>query len=143
MKARQLQAMYRKGYRYYVSPQNGSFEPLCCKTVQDVVDVCKTYVNDRFDVSKIKADGSLEIKAQEIHNRTPFTADEIREFTVLKYVRNEWRQRNITLYQHPTEEDKIVSAGLSFDQTQVVVCVETKEEWARELGAKGMYVVTQ
>jgi hypothetical protein len=71
-----------------------------------------------------------------VHNNTPFSLDEIAKFAVLGETVNKWRQRNITLYQHPTETDMVVSVGTIFgqlDYSMTVIAVEPKDAWATAL----------
>lgn len=67
------------------------------------------------------------------HNHTPFTIAEITAMPLMFTVQNNWRQRNVTVYEHPSDAGKVVSVGISFDQRMVVIAEETREEWARQI----------
>lgn len=66
-------------------------------------------------------------------NRTPFTLDEVKALRLIGRMVNKWRQRNVYLYQHPTERDGIVSIGVAFDGSQQVICVESKGDYTNAL----------
>jgi hypothetical protein len=72
------------------------------------------------------------------------TEDEINKFIAnhnsLKLVTNKWRQRNILLYG---VDDKILSIGRTFDRKMIVIAMETKEDWTRELNSTLAHVVTE
>lgn len=74
------------------------------------------------------------------HNRTNLTLDEIAKLAVIKTGRNNWRNRNIRLCEHPANEDRLISDGITFDGTMRVICDETRAEWHQELSAKGSFV---
>lgn len=63
------------------------------------------------------------------HNHTPFTVAQILALPTMFTVKSYWRQRNVTVYEHPSDADKVVSVGISFDQRTVVIAEETREEW--------------
>lgn len=67
------------------------------------------------------------------HNNTPFSLEEIRSFKVIGTTINGWRQRNVALIQHPTEPDKVISRGTTFDRRMCVISVEDKSQWATAL----------
>jgi len=69
----------------------------------------------------------------EVFNRTTLSEDDVNELTKLGFTVNKWRKRTITLYQHPTIEDHVISVGVSFDQTFTVVADEPKDVWATAL----------
>jgi hypothetical protein len=85
------------------------------------------------------ASGELVVK---VHNRTKYEPKEIQEFTLLKRVKNNWRERDIVLYQHPEDEGLVVSVGTSFDGKVVVIVIENKTDWKRELDDPNEEVVT-
>jgi hypothetical protein len=61
-----------------------------------------------------------------IHNNTSFTYEEITKFKRLAITINEWRQRNITLYQHPNDPERVISVGVTFNNSMIVVADEAK-----------------
>jgi len=78
-----------------------------------------------------------------IYNRTTFSKDDAMRLPLLKTVRSEWRRRTITLHQHPEDDNLIVSIGCSWDSDDVVICVETRSDWRRELSSSKVIVTTQ
>ena len=77
------------------------------------------------------------------HNNTTFTDIEHQISTLLqplKRGRNNWRGRTITLYEHPTDSNRIISDGVTFDRSMRVIADELKSDWARELAAEGDFV---
>ena len=68
-----------------------------------------------------------------IHNHTTFTMKEIVELQALGTTVSKWRGRDITLLQHPTDADSVVSVGVTFDHTSIIISVESKNEWATAL----------
>lgn len=68
-----------------------------------------------------------------VHNNTPFNLDTIAGFVKLGNTVNKWRQRNVTLLQHPTEPNNVVSVGTTFDQSMQVIAVESKDAWIKAL----------
>lgn len=69
-----------------------------------------------------------------VHNNTPFTRQEIEQFVYLGFTKNNWRGRNVSLYQHPTEPDLLVSVGTTYDQRMTVLAVEPKSSFKIALG---------
>jgi len=65
----------------------------------------------------------------ETFNPTCVPDDMVRELTVLKTGRNNWRNRNITLYQHPVHADRVISDGMAFDASKRVIADDAKAEW--------------
>ena len=47
------QAMFNKGYRFKVTPTDGSFESLYTKEIMDIGPLMRGYPNNRFDVVKM------------------------------------------------------------------------------------------
>jgi len=68
-----------------------------------------------------------------IHNNTQFTLEQIQQFPVLGTTVNKWRERNITLHQHPHDENMVVSVGVTFDRNMTVISEETKQDWVTAL----------
>ena len=59
-------------------------------------------------------------------NNTPYTLEAIRTFCYLMTLRNNWRQREVAVYQHPLYSDKVISVGIPFDGSGPVINVEDK-----------------
>ena len=76
------------------------------------------------------------------YNNTQFDPDQFASEEPLKIVCNNWRQRTIRLYAHPTDTDRVVSVGVSFDLSTRVVADESRSEWARELESRSHFVTT-
>jgi hypothetical protein len=55
--------------------------------------------------------------------------DDVRKLDTIGFQNNQWRQRNVTVYQHPINADKVVTVGESFDDTKVFICEEYKDDW--------------
>lgn len=50
-------------------------------------------------------------------------------------MRNNWRQRVVTVHEHPADPDLVVTVGMPFDGGELIVCVETRAEWAATIAA--------
>ena len=77
-----------------------------------------------------------------IFNNTDLSLEDIRKLPLLKIVRNEWRMREVRLYQHPEHKDRVVSFGEDFDGSKIVIADESKEDFDRELGSASFFVTT-
>lgn len=75
------------------------------------------------------------------YNRTSLSIAEIENLPIVKVGKNNWRNRDITLYQHPEHADRVISDGITFDQTLRVICDEAKSDWTRELNAPGNFII--
>lgn len=80
-----------------------------------------------------------------IHNNTQLSIEEIGRLPVLGKTVSKWRQRNITLRQHPTKEDYVISVGVTFDGTMMVISEEPKCAWtvALEYASRGKEYVSE
>lgn len=79
-----------------------------------------------------------KVQQPEVFNRTGFTLESVRALPLLGRAVSKWRQRNIELYQHPTDENLVVSVGTTFDGKMMVVADdETKDSWATALEYAG------
>jgi hypothetical protein len=58
----------------------------------------------------------------------------------IKKGKNNWRKRNITLYEHPRDMRKVVSEGISFDGKLRIIAEESLNDWSRELSQSGNFV---
>jgi hypothetical protein len=63
-------------------------------------------------------------------NSTPFTLAEIENWPLLLTVKNNWRQRLVTVYSHPTDANSVVTVGKPFDGSGPIICIERREEWS-------------
>lgn len=68
-----------------------------------------------------------------IYNNTPFTVEEIEKMSFIGTTVSLWRQRNVKLYAHPTDETLVVSSGLTFAKDMHVYAVEKRQMWATAL----------
>jgi hypothetical protein len=59
-------------------------------------------------------------------NDEGFTKDSLKTLKVIGVMRNNWRQRMVTICQHPTRQDDVVTFGTPFDEGETIVCVEPK-----------------
>ena len=67
------------------------------------------------------------------HNHTPWSLDTIRTFPVIGQTVNQWRQRTVTLYEHPDVLSMVVTVGITFDQSMCVCAVEDRRHWRTAL----------
>ena len=68
------------------------------------------------------------------HNKTPW--DELTildQFAYLGYMKNLWRQRDVCLYDHPSEPDQLVTIGYAHDGSVRVIVVEPRSAYATAL----------
>lgn len=65
-----------------------------------------------------------------VYNNTKYSNDEILSFPVIGYTASKWRQRNICLREHPEDPTRLISDGITFDESMRVIADESKEEWA-------------
>ena len=77
-------------------------------------------------------------KAQAVYNRTSLTAEQIDSLPVIGETVSNWRQRNIVLRQHPTDENRLISVGTTFDKSMVVIADESRKDWQTALDYIGM-----
>lgn len=68
-----------------------------------------------------------------VYNNTKLPLDAIVKLPVVGVCRNEWRQRDVTLRR--AGPGLVISTGVSFDQSMVVVAVERDEEHGHTLAA--------
>lgn len=68
-------------------------------------------------------------------NNTSFQLSEITSQEELFTVRNNYRQRTIKVYKHPTAVDNVISVGIPFGKTldDAIICDEPKTVWKREI----------
>ena len=79
------------------------------------------------------------------HNNTNLTEAQIRELPVLGRTVNKWRQRDITLLAHPTDPDRLISVGTTFDGAMTVICDDERLMWSVALDyiARGKVYVSE
>lgn len=68
-----------------------------------------------------------------VHNNTQWTVDEIRGFKFIHAFTNNWRQRFIEIYQHPTAENRVLTIGSNLDKSAQIVCDEHRDDYKREI----------
>lgn len=68
-------------------------------------------------------------------NNTPFTEDEIRAMERIGFFKNNWRQRRVSIYQHPNYPDQVVAMGEPFDGSAPICTVEDKAAYKQYIGS--------
>jgi hypothetical protein len=61
------------------------------------------------------------------YNRTDFPREVLATLPVLGETVSSWRRRRITLYAHPTDADRLISIGHTFDGSMVVIADDDRE----------------
>jgi hypothetical protein len=74
------------------------------------------------------------------YNRTNLTIEQVNDLEELKRGKNNWRQRTIRLLKHPTDTARVISDGISYDQSMRVIADELKTDWERELSSPNSFV---
>lgn len=69
----------------------------------------------------------------QIHNNTTLSMEEIVQLPLIGATVNKWRQRNITLLALPTNPDRLISVGVTFDGKTTIICEEPRCDWATAL----------
>lgn len=69
----------------------------------------------------------------EAHNNTAFSLEQLEALPILGTTINNWRQRHITLRQHPTDPSRLISVGVTFNGRMTVYADELRSEWATAL----------
>jgi hypothetical protein len=66
-------------------------------------------------------------------NSENITLETVKGKPVIGRLKNNWRQRDVTVYDHPTNPNMVVSVGVPFGSSEkdAVVCVEEREAFAR------------
>lgn len=64
-------------------------------------------------------------------NSENITIETIKGKPVIGLLKNNWRQRHVTIYDHPTNPEMVVSVGVPFNNTEQIVCVEERTAYAR------------
>ena len=65
--------------------------------------------------------------------------------TVIGATVSKWRERNITLLEHPLDPGKVISVGVTFDGRMTVIAEEPRTAWATALAyiASGKVYVSE
>lgn len=71
--------------------------------------------------------------ANQTFNRTEFSKEQIASLEFIGNTVNNWSNRNIKLYVHPTNPDNVISIGTTFDGGMTVIADETRLAWATAL----------
>lgn len=81
----------------------------------------------------------MKTKPANFHNHTDYTLEQIVAMPLLATTINKWRGRRIRLYQHPADENRVISVGVTFDGNMTVIASEFKHEWetALDYGSRG------
>lgn len=84
-------------------------------------------------------------KKSEVHNNTNYEIRDILKLPLLGVTINNWRQREIKLFQHPMKEDHVISYGVTFDASMTVIAEEPKSAWttALQYAARGKIYESQ
>lgn len=53
------------------------------------------------------------------------------EGKIIGLLRNNWRQRQVTVYEIPGDAENVRSVGVPFDGGEPVECVELRSQYAR------------
>ncbi len=67
-----------------------------------------------------------------IHNPTGFPLETLEKSLTLFTVKNNWRMRDVIVHPHPTDKQRVISIGYSFDKKTVTVADESRDDWQRE-----------
>jgi hypothetical protein len=62
------------------------------------------------------------------------TGDKIFVKDKIGFVRNNWRQRNVEIWDHPEKSNKVITIGRSFDGKSVICCIENRANWTQYIG---------
>ena len=74
-----------------------------------------------------------KVEIAKIANNTLYPLDAIEQLVVLGTTVSKWRGRTVTLYQHPANEDGVISVGVTFDKKLTVIADEPKTGWVTAL----------
>lgn len=66
-------------------------------------------------------------------NCTEFTKEQIASLEFIGNTVNNYSNRNIRLYVHPTNPDNVISIGTTFNGEMTVIADETRLAWATAL----------
>lgn len=93
-------------------------------------------------INCVKCKGTGEVADPPGNNSTPWPLDLIRSFTLLFRVKNEWRQRMVEVYQHPTNPGQVVSVGVPFTcaDTAAIIAAEDRSGFPYPYGPSKVYL---
>ncbi len=72
----------------------------------------------------------------EVKNNTKFEIVEILQQPVLHHYKSNWRQRDVTLFEHPEDNTRVLSIGITFCGSKMIVCDDPKTSFEYELTHK-------
>ena len=86
-------------------------------------------------MARLKLRSPVQPKPQppQVYNHSGIPTEDVTKLQLIGCTVNKWRGRNIALYQHPTEADKVVSHGTTFDKKMIVIAVDNKSDWKTAL----------
>ena len=64
-------------------------------------------------------------------NSEGFTVASVDGKPVIGCLTNNWRQKWVTVYAHPTNKTQVISVGRTFDGKHTDVCVEDRQAYER------------
>jgi hypothetical protein len=67
-----------------------------------------------------------------LYNRTDRTETEIREYSVIWWFYSGWRERKVTIYADPLNEDRVYTIG-ECDNGDIIICHEALSDYRREI----------
>ena len=51
------------------------------------------------------------------------------------FVKNNWRRRNVEIWEHPENKNKVITVGRAFDSGHGdIICVEDRHIWDKYIG---------
>ena len=65
-------------------------------------------------------------KVPEIINNTTFAEEQIKSHEKIGFFKNNWRQRNVSLYAHPDNDEVVITIGEDYDGAKTIIVAETK-----------------
>lgn len=74
-----------------------------------------------------------ELSKIPIHNNTIYTYEEVKQFKYIGSSVSVCGRKYFTLYWHPMFKDKIVSVGLAFDFSKIIIECHAKVLWGQVL----------
>ena len=60
--------------------------------------------------------------------------EEVEVTEKIGHLKNNWRRREVGIWEHPTNPDWVVTIGKGFDGGSDAFCIEKKEEWKGNIG---------
>ena len=66
-------------------------------------------------------------------NYEGITWDMAKHYLLYGVFNNNWRQRRVEVRKHPTDPTKVVSVGHPFDNSEPIVCVESRDHYIPQL----------